>query len=123
MPASLPLKAAGLISALAISAASALVDPASPPGDRYQVAMRLAAGILMVAGPLLLSHAIGNTFLRQGGNMAFKALYWATMASAGAGLSEASSAFYAVDVPAAASLSAISLSAAGLLLLRFQKGG
>lgn len=123
MPASLQLKAAGLISAIAIVAASAIYAPASPPGDRYQAAIRLAAGFLMVAGSLLLSRAIGGTFLRQGGNMTFKALYWAAMASAGAGLSEASSSFYAMDVPAAASLSAISFSAAGLMLLRFQKGG
>ena len=122
MPAPLALKAAGLVSALAIVAASAFYAPVSPPGDRYQAATKLAAGILVAAGSLMLSRAISGTFLRQGGNSAFMALYWAVLASAGAGLSEASSAFYAMSVPAAALLTAVSFSTAGLMLLRFQGG-
>lgn len=123
MPASLTLRAAGLLSAFCIVAASAFYMPALPPGDPYRASMRLAAGTLLAIGSMSLSHMIGKTLLRQEGNGAFKALYWASLSSAGAGASAAVSAFYAMDVPLAASLAAVSLSVAGLMLMQFRKGG
>lgn len=123
MPVTLSLRAAGILSALAVVIAAALYMPARPPPDPYQAAMRLAAGLLLAAGSLSLSRAVGITLLKHGGNRAFKALYWAVLASAGAGISEASSAFYAMDVPLAVSLAAVSFSGAGLMLLLFQNGG
>jgi len=123
MPASLSLRAFSVLSACAIVVAGALYAPVPPPGDRYQAWMRLAAGFLLALGSLTLSRAIGGTFLRQGGNGAFKALYWAGLASAGAGLSEALSAFYSMDVPLTIVLCTIAYSASGLVLLRFKKWG
>jgi hypothetical protein len=67
--------------------------------------------------------AIGGTFLRGGSNGAFKALYWASLASSGAGISQAASAFYPMNVTLAAALAALSFSGAGLMLLRFHNGG
>ena len=123
MPASLSIRAFGALSACAIVAAGVLYSPMPPPGDRYQAWMRLAAGFLLALGSLTLSRAISGTFLRQGGNGAFIALYLAGLASAGAGLSEALSAFYSMDVPVTISLCTVAYAASGLMLLRFQKGG
>jgi len=123
MPASLSLRAFSILSACAIVAAGVLYAPVPPPGDSYQAWMRLAAGFLLALGPLTLSRAVSGTFLRQGGNGAFKALYWAGLASAGAGLSEAMSAFYSMDVPVTIALCTVAYSASGLMLLRFHKGG
>jgi len=78
---------------------------------------------MLLDGLLSLSYADGRTFLRNGGNNAFKALYCAGFVSAGAGLSGAASAFYAMDLPLAVSLATISYSGAGLMLLKFQNGG
>ncbi len=123
MPVSLSLRTAGILSAAAVLATAALYVPSPAPVDTYQATIRLVAGLLLAAGSLSLSYAIGRTFLRNGGNDAFKALYCAGFASAGAGLSGAASAFYAMNLPLATSLAAISFSGAGLMLLRFQNGG
>lgn len=123
MPPSRSLLAAGLASALGIAAAALLLQPAPPPADPYQASVRLAAGLSIIAGSLSLSRAIGKTLLARGGNSAFKALYWAALASSGTGVAAAASVAYPVDVPLAASLSAASFSGAGLMLLHFQKGG
>ncbi|HTY89582.1 MAG TPA: hypothetical protein VMC84_00230 [Methanocella sp.] len=123
MPASLSLRAAGLLSASAIVAASAFYRPSPPPGDPYRSSLLMASGLILAIGSLLLSRTVRNTFLRHGGSGAFKALYWAVLASSGAGISEAVSTFYAMDVPLAASLAAVSFAGAGLMLLDFQKGG
>lgn len=123
MPVPLSLRAAGILSAAIVPVASALYLPAQPPVDPYQVTMRLAAGILLAIGSLSLILSIGHTLLRNGGNRAFRALYCCGFVSAGAGLSGASSAFYAMNLHLAISLAAISFSGAGLMLLQFQKGG
>lgn len=123
MPVSLSLRAAGILSVAVVLAASALYMPETVPADPYQATMRLAAGLLLAWGSLSLSRSIGRTLLRNGGNGAFKALYCSGFVSAGAGLSGASSAFCAMNLPLAASLAAASFSGAGLMLLQFQKGG
>lgn len=123
MPVPLSLRAAGILFTGAVMATAALCMPEPAPDGPYQAMMRLSAGLLLVAGSLSLSHVIGRTFLRNGGNGAFKALYFAGFVSAGAGLSWVASALYAMNLPLAISLAAISFSSAGLMLLRFQKGG
>lgn len=122
MPVPLSLRAASILSVVAVLAASALYMPSPAPADPYHATIRLSAGLLLAAGSILLSRAIGRTLLRNGGNGAFKALYCSGFVSAGAGLSGASSAFYAMNLSLAVSLGVISFSGAGLMLLRFQKG-
>lgn len=123
MPVSLPLKAVSALSALAVVFAALSYMPSSPPGDTYRATMRVAVGALMLTGSLSLAIVIDGTFLRGGSNSAFKALYWASLASSGAGISQAASAFYPMNVPLAAALAALSFSGTGLMLLRFHKGG
>jgi hypothetical protein len=108
---------------MAVVLAALLYMPASPPGDTYRAMMRVAVGALMLTGSLSLAIAIDGTFLRGGGNGAFKALYWASVASSGAGISQAASAFYPMNVMLASALAALPLSGAGLMLLRFHQGG
>lgn len=119
----LSLRAAGILSFAIVVAASALYMPEAAPTDPYQATMRLAAGLLFASGSLSLSRSIGRTLLRGGGNGAFKALYCAGFVSAGTGICGASSAYYAMNLPLAASIAAVSFSGAGLMLLRFLKGG
>ncbi len=119
----LSLRAAGLLSFAIVVAASALYMPEAAPTDPYQATMRLAAGLLLAIGSLSLSRTIGRTLLGKCGTRAFKALYYGSFVSAGAGLSGMASAFYAINLPLAASLAAVSFSGAGLMLLSFQKGG
>ncbi len=119
----MPLLASGLLTALAIAAAALLFSPAGPPTDTYAVTVKLAAGALVAIGSLCLSYAIGGTFLRAGGRGAFKVLYWATFAGAGAGIAEAASGLAAANVPLAMALAALAYAGAGLQLLSFSGGG
>lgn len=121
MPASALLKASGLAAALFIAFAAALMGPSSPPADNYMATIRLGAGSIMCAGSLLLSKAIGETFLRNGGRGAFKALYCASLASTAAGGCEAASAFMAINRAVALTSTAALLSGAGLALIRLAK--
>lgn len=117
MPASAVLKASSAAMAFIIVSSAALLWPVSPPVDEYMATSRLAAGSVMCAGSLLLSKAIGETFLSGHGRRAFKALYCASLASAAAGLCEAASAFMAINTGAVL-LGALALFAgAGLALL------
>lgn len=75
----------------------------------------------MSAGSLLLSFSVGETFLRNGGRRAFKALYWAAFSSVGAGISEAASGLIAIDVPLALSASSLAFAASGVTLLLFAR--
>jgi hypothetical protein len=123
MPASMPLRAFGLLTALAIASAAIWLSPAAPRHDPYFITIKLAAGALTVIGSMYLSHAIGGTFLRCGGRGAFKALYWASLASSGAGIVEAVSGFTAVNLPLASAMAALSFTGAGLMLLFYSGGG
>jgi hypothetical protein len=122
MPASKLLKALGLLTALAIAAAALLYAPAGPPPDPYIVTVKLVAGAAVVIGSIYLARAIGATLLSGGGRGAFKALYWAAFASAGAGIAEAASGLAAVNLPAAAGMASLAFACAGLMLLRFSGG-
>jgi hypothetical protein len=123
MPASMPLRAFGLLAALAIALAAIWPSPAAPRQDPYSITIKLAAGALAVIGSLYMSYAIGGTFLRGGGRGAFKALYWASLASAGAGLAEVASGFIAANVSLAVAMAALSFAGAGLMLLFYSGGG
>ena len=123
MPASMPLRALGLLTALAIASAALWPPAPAPPPDPYSMLVKLAAGALAAAGSLCLSYAIGRTLLAGGGRGAFKALYWASFASAGAGVAEAASVFIAADVPRAVAMAALAFTGAGLLLLSYSGGG
>jgi hypothetical protein len=123
MPASMPLRAIGLLTALAIALAAIWPSPVAPGHDPYSMTVKLAAGALAAIGSLCLSYAVGRTFLRGGGRGAFKALYWASLASGGAGIAEAASGFIAVNMPLAAAMAALSFAGAGLMLLFYSGGG
>jgi hypothetical protein len=112
----------GVMAVCCIIAASFLSGPATPMGDIYGAAIKLIAGVSMAAGSLLLARAIGATFLRNRGRGAFKALYLAAFASAGAGLSEAVSGLFAVNVPLGISLATLAFTVAGIVLLLFYGG-
>ncbi len=123
MPASLPLRAFGLLTALAVVSIALYASPPEPRHDDYSTMVKLTAGILAMAGSLYLAHAIAGTFLRHGGRGAFKALYWASFASAGAGAAEAASAFTPANAPLAAAAAALAFAGAGLTLTLFAGGG
>jgi hypothetical protein len=123
MTASLPLKALGLLTALAIVALAFLQASSSPPPDSYGAAVKLMAGVIMVIGSLFLSRSISYTFLRNGGRNAFKALYWAALSSAGAGVSEAASGLATVSVLIGLSLGALALASAGAMMIHYSGGG
>jgi hypothetical protein len=98
MPASSLLKASGIAMAILIMSSAVLTAPSSAPINDYVATVRLAAGSVMCAGSLLLSKAIGETFLGNDGRRALKALYCASIASMGAGMCEAASAFMAMSI-------------------------
>lgn len=123
MPASMPLRAFGLLTALAIASMAILWSPIAPRCDPYSMTVKLAAGALMVIGSIYLSYAVGGTFLRGSGRNVFKALYWASLASSGAGLAEAASGLIAVNLSLAVAMAALSYSGAGLMLLFYSGGG
>jgi hypothetical protein len=123
MPASILLKALGLLTALAIASTCFWPSAVAPRYDPYSITVKLAAGALAIIGSLCLSHAVGGTFLRGGGRGAFKALYWASLASAGAGVTEVASGFMAVNLPLAVTMAALSFAGAGLMLLFYSGGG
>lgn len=123
MPTSILLRALGLLTALAIVFAATWHSPAMPTHDPYPVTAKLAAGALAAIGSLYLAYAIGGTFLRGGGRGAFKALYWASLASSGAGIAEAASGLIAVNVPLAVAMAALTFAGAGLMLLSYSGGG
>ncbi len=123
MPPSMPLKGFGALTALAIASAALLFSPVEPPSDVYTVTVKLAAGTFVIIGSLCLSYAVGGTFLRAGGRGAFKALYWASFAGAGAGIAEAASGFVAASVPLAVALAALAYAGAGLMLSYYAGGG
>src|SRR5271157_1256851 len=123
MPASASLKILGLLTALAIVALSFSQGTSLLPVSQYSGAVKLLAGLSMAAGSLLLAFSISATFLRNGGTGAFKALYWASLSSAGAGIAESASGVIALDVPLALLITALSFAGAGTLVLRHRMGG
>ncbi len=123
MPPSLPLRASGLLAAMAIATAALWSPAAVHQLDAYSTTVKLAAGAIATIGSLYLSSAVGGTFLRGGGRRAFKALYWASLASAGAGIAEAASGLFAANVPLAVAMAALSFAGAGLMLLIYPGGG
>lgn len=118
----MPLRALGLLTALAIAIVAMWHSPPEPVADTYALTVKLAAGIIVVIGSLCLSRAIGATLLSGGGRGAFKALYWAASASAGAGIAGAASGFTAADVPLAVAMAALSLAGACLMMLSLSGG-
>jgi hypothetical protein len=122
MPPSYPVRSIGFLAAGCIVTASLIFEPAAPGGDPYCTAIKLIAGASMAAGSLLLARNIGAAFLRSGGRGVFKALYLASFASAGAGISEAASGLAAVNVPLAVSLATLAFTGAGIMLLLFYRG-
>jgi hypothetical protein len=122
MPASMSLRALGMLTALAIALAALWPLAAAPRHDPYSMIIKLMAGSLAIIGSLYLAYAVGGTLLRGSGRGAFKALYWASIASAGAGIAEAASGFIVADVPLAAAMAAFSFAGAGLMLI-FYSGG
>jgi hypothetical protein len=123
MPASMSLRALGMLTALAIALAALWPLAAAPPHDPYSMIIKLMAGSLAIIGSLYLAYAVGGTFLRGSGRGAFKALYWASIASVGAGMAEAASGFIVADVPLAAAMAAFSFAGAGLMLIFYSGGG
>jgi hypothetical protein len=123
MPASAVLKIFGLLTALAIVALSFSQGTSPPQVGTYSGTVKLLAGFSMVAGSLLLTYSIGATFLRNGGTGAFKALYWASLSSTGAGIAEAASGIMAMGVPLALIITALSFAGAGTLVLHDRMGG
>jgi len=121
MPASIFLKAAGVLAAATIVSLAIPGAPVQPRADLYTATVELAAGALMIAGSFSAAHAISDTFLRCGGRAAFKALYIAALTAAGAGLSEAVSGFIAINIQIVLTLSLIFFLGTGLLLLKFSR--
>lgn len=123
MPASALLTVLGLFTATGIAVAAFFLGSAPPQGSLYPETIKLLAGLMMIAGSLLLSLAISGTFLHTGGRAAFRALYWASLSSAGAGISEAASGLAAVNVPLSLFLASLAFAGAGIFLLHFSTGG
>jgi len=123
MPVSISLRAFSLLTALAIASVALWPSLAATRTDPYSMTVKLAAGALTVIGSLCLSYAIGDTLLSGGGRGAFKALYWASFASTGAGIAEAASGFIAANVTLAVAMAALAFAGAGLLLLSYSGGG
>ncbi len=122
MPPSLSLRAFGLLTALVIVSAALYVSPADTRHDAYSATVTLLAGTMAAIGSLSLAYAVGGTFLRHGGRGAFKAIYWASYASAGAGFAEAASVIIPVNVSLATSMAALAFAGAGLVALSFAGG-
>jgi len=123
MAASLTLKALGLTTALVIVVLAYSYDPAPPSFDPYEASIKLISGAIMAAGSLYLSYWIGRTFLCNGGKSAFRALYWAALSSAGAGISEAASGLVAMSVMAGLLMASFAFAGAGVMTLHFSAGG
>ncbi len=123
MPASALLKVLSLLTAVGIACAAFFQASAPPQAGLYPAAIKLLAGITMTVGSLLLSFTISSTFLQSGGRTAFKALYWASLSSAGAGITEAASGLAAVNVPLSLFLASLAFAGAGMLTLHFGMGG
>lgn len=96
-----------------------LYEPVSPTADHYAAVVKLAAGVLMVSGSMLLSSAIGRTLLKNAGKGAFKALYFASFSSAGIGVVEAASAMMPMNVAAALCAASVAFAIAGVWTVYF----
>jgi hypothetical protein len=123
MAVSLQLKAAGILAASCIFALAYTYEPVSSTGGVYDGVVKAAAGIFVVVGSVFLSAAIGRTFLKNRGRGAFKALYFASLSSAGVGVAVSASAFTPMNVNAALSALSIVLAVAGLSTFRFFQAG
>lgn len=123
MTASAILSALGITTALFICAIAVLYAPEDPSADIYQATIKLIAGIALIAGSLILASAISRTFLRYGGRAEFKALYWASLAMAGLGLTEAMSGFLQVNMILGMLVTAIPFIISGFMLIRLYAGG
>jgi len=123
MAASLILKALALMTSLVIVTLAYSYDPAPPPFDPYEASIKLISGSIMAAGSLYLSYWISCTFLCNGGKSTFKALYWAALSSAGAGISEAASGLVAMSVTTGLLMASLAFAGAGVMTLHFSAGG
>jgi len=121
MPASIPIKALGALTAILILSLAFTQASHNKP-DPYAATMKLFIGALMVAGSLFLSISISGAFLRNGGRNAFKALYWASLSSTGLGVSEAASGLIRVSVSTGLILTSLIFAASGVAVLHFISG-
>lgn len=124
MAASLKLNAAGILAASCIIALAYIYEPASSMGSTYDHVVKAAAGISVIAGSVLFSNTVGQTFLKHSGRGAFKALYFASFSSVGFGVTVFASALLPMNVNAATFALSIAFAVAGVCMFRFfQSGG
>ena len=115
------LKSAGLAVGTGIVMIALLYRPVPVSGGTYASVVKASTGVLILAGSLLLSSAIGRTVLTHDGRGAFKALYFASLSTAGAGVSESISAVLPVNMGVALLAISTLFATAGLSLVRFFK--
>jgi hypothetical protein len=123
MAASMALKVASILVASCIIALAYLYDPVPSTGIAYVYAVRAAAGIFVISGSVLLSAAIGRTFLKNGGREAFKVLYFASISSTGAGVAVLASVILPMNVNAALFALSSMFALAGVSTFHFFQSG
>jgi hypothetical protein len=123
MAVSLKLKAVSILAATCIFALAYIYEPATPAGSVYGSVVKAAAGAFVIAGSILLSAAIGQTFLKNRGRGAFKALYFAVLSSAGTGMAMFASAFTPMNVNVALLALSLVSAIAGVSMFRFFQAG
>jgi len=123
MAASMKLKAAGILAASCIIALAYVYEPVSSTGTAYDSVIKALAGIFVIGGSVLLSSAVGQTFLKNKGRGAFKALYFASLSSAGVGVALSVSAVAPMNINAALFVLSIVFAVTGASTLRFLQAG
>jgi hypothetical protein len=123
MAVTLQLKAVSILAATCIFAMAYIYEPAPPAGSVYGSVVKAAAGVFVIAGSILLSAAIGQTFLINRGRGSFKALYFAVLSSAGMGMAMSASAFTPMNVNVALFALSLVSAIAGVSMFRFFQAG
>lgn len=123
MAASMKLKASGILAASCIIALAYIYEPVSLTGSGYAPVVKAAAGISVIGGSVLLSTAIGQTFLKNNGRGAFKALYFASISSAGVGVVVSASAVAPMNVNIALFVLSLVFAITGVCMFRFFQAG
>ena len=123
MAVSLKLKAVSILAATCIFALAYIYEPVSYTGGAYGSVVKAVAGVFVIAGSILLSAAIGRTFLKNGGRVAFKVLYFGILSSAGLGAAISASAVTPMNVNAALFAISLVLAVAGISMYRFFQAG
>lgn len=123
MAASMKLNAAGILAASCIIALAYVYEPVSSTNGAYDSVVKAAAGISVIIGSVLFSNAVGQTFLKNNGRSAFKALYFAALSSSGLGVAVFASALVPMNVNAAIFAMSLVFAVAGICMLRFFQSG